>query len=355
MRNRYAGRCACGTHVGAGHGETRRDPARAGKWVVLCDTCARQAPPPPAPGPQAPLVIPARPVPHEEHILRDGPRPHHVHLHEGIAGVLSHGWRGDLYAGADASWYGLPGHAEGAPRRAAMEARLRDGEHGIAAQARDLARDLESSLPPLPTWRLRLRRDEWGDDLDVSAALAGQLDRCWTRHAPAPAPRQGGAIVTLAASATVPAYVAAGEIALNAALLCACADALEASGRRVEIILAVPVQQAGARSDQDVTILVRVKRPDQPLDMLSVATACGPAAVRGACYEAVTAILGSYRVGLGNARHGEASRVGAMQALRACGITQDILWIRHVTDLPGAKAEAACVLSTDPRVYQFAE
>lgn len=152
---------------------------------------------------------------------------------------------------------------------------MRDGWPAGAEQARALSAQLAAETAdsltterPTPVW------DVAGDDADVSRYLAGEPENmvAWMPEA-VPA---AGRVVRLLLAGRVAWNVGETDLQRAAVMMAAAADALEARGVRVEIVVAYAV----AWGSTMLEIRHRLKAAEEPLDLPRVVAGMHPSAFR---------------------------------------------------------------------------
>lgn len=152
---------------------------------------------------------------------------------------------------------------------------MREGWPEGAEQARALSAQLGAETAdaltterPTPLW------DVAGDDADVARFLEGEPENmvAWI---PEPVPA-AGRVVRLLMGGRVAYYVTAEMMRTAAVMLAAAADALEARGVRVEIVVAYAVAWGSTMME----IRHRLKAAEEPLDLPRVVAGMHPSAFR---------------------------------------------------------------------------
>lgn len=229
---------------------------------------------------------------------------------------------------------------------------IREGETADLSDIRKKLAQVLEELPPLRSYSRRRVRGDWGDDLDVGLALAGQIDRAWTRRVVDHGSRHCGPVVTLAVNCCYNSSVSAETLRTHAATVAAITEALEESGRRVEIYGVWGTRETYYRPPHGTVRSLRIKAAEDPLDLSRIVTVCGPRFFRNAILRSYHyhAYKDSPDYAYGRAWYSDETRRGIALTLAALGIEKDRLIIPTLARPDNAgklletvlKGEAAC-------------
>jgi hypothetical protein len=203
---------------------------------------------------------------------------------------------------------------------------MREGWPEAAEQARALSAQLNSETAdsmtcerPSPVW------DVAGDDADVARYLEGEPENmvAWM---PDPVPA-AGRVVRLLLGGRVAFHVTAEMMRTAAVMLAAAADALEARGVRVEIVVAYAVSWGTTMLE----IRHRLKAAEEPLDLPRVVAGMHPSAFRRVAFrwmETVADLPAGYGCG-GTITTAEGDVVLNIEKLSAIKPEGRVAWLRQ--------------------------
>lgn len=203
---------------------------------------------------------------------------------------------------------------------------MREGWPEAAEQARALSAQLAAETAdsmtterPAPVW------DVAGDDADVSRYLEGEPENmvAWM---PEPVPA-AGRVVRIVLAGRVAWSVGESDLQRAAVMMAAAADALEARGVRVEIVVAYAV----AWGSTMLEIRHRLKAAEEPLDLPRVVAGMHPSAFRRVAFrwmETVPDLPPGYGAG-GTITTAEGDVVLNIEKLSAIKPEGRVAWLRQ--------------------------
>lgn len=171
----------------------------------------------------------------------------------------------------DSQWYGSVRSWEEAAKV------LRQGWPEGAQQAKDLAEIIGGVLPEPESVRRRVRwSDDDGGELDRDKLYTSGIEGAF--RSTTKVKQRATRSLRIVANWSISAWFTASQLAWNGAAIVALVDLLEAADYRVELSLALPVQQHGGNRSISMPV-VRIKRSQDPLDVNAVAAVAGHAGI----------------------------------------------------------------------------
>jgi hypothetical protein len=192
----------------------------------------------------------------------------HERMHDLIPEINHSTWNCILRDGSDSSWRG------GVEDWPAAKKLLQEGWPEGAEQARKLADGMLPLLPPPESLRRRTRWAEDGGELDRDRLYSSGIETAFrtTKQHLQRAPR----VVRIIGSWSISGSHSAKQIAWNGAAITALVDLLEGADYRVELSLGLPANQYGGSVSLPV---IRIKVPQEPLNINTVAAVAGHAGI----------------------------------------------------------------------------
>lgn len=176
-----------------------------------------------------------------------------------------------LHESRDRGWFGDESHIR------TGEQAIKVVNHGWPEGLERATRELDKiELPRLPSMRRKRMRGPDGDSLDIHRVNNGDLDRAWHTTKREPRLVHAGGKITLAVNYTVSAKQLPDEIFWRGALVAFLTDALERTGRRVQIVAHDHVYHFTEKlnSSYELCNSITVKHFHQPMTLDKIMSTC---------------------------------------------------------------------------------
>lgn len=181
---------------------------------------------------------------------------------------MTRDWRGKPETTATGvHWFGVYGGREG------VNNALKNGWPEGLARAKKTFGDF--ALPHIPTVRRRRTRGDFGDNLDIHRVNSGNLDRAWDRMSRENGAMVAGSHLTVVVELTTAWFEDVDSVFWRGAATALAVDALQESGRNVQIIAVAALTELGHSKYDALEVAVEVKPFDQPMNTDAVIAATG--------------------------------------------------------------------------------
>ena len=174
-------------------------------------------------------------------------------------------------AGGAEYWHGDPDIKTGAD---AMEVFKKGWPKGLARADKELG---HIELPRLPSVKRKRKRRDFGDELDIHRTYRGDHDKAWSTTERRRVPASAGGRVTLFLNYGIMSGESAEQLFWRGALAAKLVDALEATGRRVQIVIHNTIRQCVYNADESRfvhSITVKQYGGSMTIDKVIAVTGC---------------------------------------------------------------------------------